>query len=131
MRSSVLAPFLELWRIPTLRWIVVSGALHHFNAYAVNAFLPAYLMRYHGMSLAQSSVASSVTLGAVGVLSLIVGGVIADRARARGAHARLQLGAAAFLLSTTCVLVALMLPRGSIAPFVLLMGTGWMLFYAY
>lgn len=129
--QSVLAPFIELWNIPTMRWIVISGALHNFNAYAVNAFMPAYLMRYHGMSLATASVASGVTLGAVGVVSLVVGGIIADRARARGAHARLQLGGLAFVLSTPCVLVALMLPRGSTTPFVLLMGVGWMLFYVY
>ena len=104
--KSVLAPFIELWIIPTMRWIVISGALHNFTAYAVNAFMPAYLMRYHGMSLATSSIASGVTLGAVGVVSLVVGGILADRARAGGAHARLQLGGLAFMLSTPCVLVA-------------------------
>lgn len=130
-RGSVMAPFIELWRIPTLRWIVISGALHNFNAYAVNAFLPAFLMRYHGLTLAQASVTAGITLGGVGVVSLILGGMLADRVRARGAQARLHLGAAAFVVSTPCLYAALTLPRGAMLPFVLLMGTGWMLFYLY
>lgn len=130
-RASMLAPFIELWRIPTLRWIVISGALHNFNAYAVNAFLPAFLMRYHGLSLAQASVVAGITLGAVGVISLIAGGIVADRVRARGPQARLQLGAAAFVVSTPCLFAALTLPSGAMVPFVLLMSIGWMLFYLY
>ena len=129
--ESRMAPFRELWRIPTLRWIVISGALHNFNAYAVNAFLPAYLMRYHGVSLTQASIAGGVTLGAVGVVSLVVGGLLADRARGRGAHARLQLGAISLFLSGPCMLAALLLPKGALLPFVVLMGLGWMFFYVY
>ena len=130
-QGSWFAPFAELWSISSLRWIIVSGALVNFNSYAVNSFLPAYLMRYHGMSLASASVASGLTLGAVGVISLVFGGIIADKARRRGADTRLRMGAFAFVLSTPCVLFALMLPRGTIVPFVMLMGTGWMLFYLY
>jgi MFS family permease len=131
MVQSRLAPFIELWRIPTLRWIVISGALHNFNAYAVNAFLPAYLMRYHGVSLAQASIAGGFTLGAVGIISLVGGGILADRARQRGAHARLQLGALSLFLSFPSILAALLLPKGAVLPFVALMGLGWMFFYVY
>ena len=130
-RDRWFAPYVTLWRIPTLRWIVLSGALHNFNAYAVNAFMPAYLMRYHGLSLAKANVAAGFTLGAVGIVSLIVGGVMADHLRKRGADRRLWLGAFALLLATPCIFAALWLPSGAVLPFVALMGTGWMLFYLY
>lgn len=128
---SFLGPYLQLWRIPTLRWVVISGALHNFNSYAVSAFLPAYLMRYHGLSLASANVAAAFTLGAVGVVSLVAGGIAADRLRTRRLDGRLLLGAAAMLLSTPCVFLALSQRAGAVAPFVLLMGSGWMLFYLY
>ena len=125
------APYLALWRIPTLRWIVLSGALHNFNAYAVNGFLPAYLGRYHHLDVAQANRITAITLGAVGVLALIVGGIAADRSRLWRPNGRLLLGAAAMLLATPCVYFALALDAGAILPFVVLMGTGWMLFYVY
>ncbi len=129
--GSFLQPYLELWRIPTLRWIVVSGALHNFNAYAVNAFLPAYLMRYHKLTLSQASVVAAFTIGAVGVVSLLVGGVAADWSRRQRPDGRLLLGAAAVMLATPLVFLALRQPSGAIATFVVCMGLGWMLFYIY
>ena len=43
-------------RIPTLWWIIASGVLLNFNAYALATFLPAFLSRVHGLSLASSGV---------------------------------------------------------------------------
>ena len=36
---------------PTLVWIIVSGALHNFNMYALATFVPALLTRHHGLSV--------------------------------------------------------------------------------
>ena len=125
------APYLELWRIPTLRWIVISGALHNFNAYAVNGFLPAYLGRYHHLDIAQANRITGFTLGAVGVLALILGGIAADRSRVWRPNGRLLVGAVSAFLAAPCVYLALALESGAILPFVVLMGIGWMLFYVY
>ncbi len=60
----------QLWsilRIPTLRWIIASGALLNFNMYALATFLPSFLTRVHGYSLARSGVASGVVYLAGGV----------------------------------------------------------------
>ena len=43
-----------LLSIPTLWWLILSGALHNFNMYALGSFLAPFLMRYHGVSLAQT-----------------------------------------------------------------------------
>src|ERR1700741_3458770 len=39
--------------IPSLRWIIASGALLNFSMYAIGTFLPAFLSRVHGLSLAR------------------------------------------------------------------------------
>ena len=124
-------PYARLLRIPTLRWIVLSGVLHNFNAYAVAAFMPAYLGRYHGLDLRAANVVSGVMLGAVGIVSLLAGGAAADWAWRRRRDGRLVLGSAAIFLGTPLIYFALRQEPGHIAAFMLLMGTGWMLFYMY
>ncbi len=125
------APYLALWRIPTLRWIVLSGALHNFNAYAVNAFMPAYLGRYHGLTIANANIVAGITLGLVGVFSLVFGGMLSDRARHWRPNGRLIVGSIALAISSPCVYFALALAPGAIVPFMMLMGLGWMCFYLY
>ena len=46
----------SLVRIPTLWWIIASGAMINFNLYALGTFLPAFLTRVHGLSVAQSGI---------------------------------------------------------------------------
>lgn len=125
------SPYWRVLRIPTIWWIILSGALHNFNAYAVNAFLPAFLGRYHGMDLRQANTIAAVVLGAVGVVGLLGGGWAADRLRRTRANGRMLLAAAALFVSTPLVYLALDRPRGDLISFMLLMGSGWMLIYVY
>lgn len=118
-------------RIPTMWWIALSGALHNFNAYAVNAFMPAYLGRYHGLNLQQANTTAAFTIGAVGVLGLLGGGLAADWARKWRPNGRLLLAALSLLISTPCIYLALNQAKGAITGFVALLGVGWMLIYVY
>src|SRR5262249_33592065 len=68
------SPYWLILSMPTMLWIIVSGALHNFNMYASGSFLTAFLMRYHGLGLKEASFSSSVVLGAVGVIGLLAGG---------------------------------------------------------
>src|SRR5436305_8266937 len=63
----------SILRIPTLWWIIASGALLNFSMYAIATFLPAFLSRIHGVSLRSSGVAS----GFVYLTGGLCGGVIA------------------------------------------------------
>lgn len=125
------SPYWRVLRIPTIWWIILSGALHNFNAYAVNAFLPAFLGRYHGMDLRQANTIAAVVLGAVGVAGLLGGGWAADRLRSSRANGRMLLAAVSLFVSTPLVYMALDRPRGDLVGFMLLMGFGWMLIYVY
>ncbi|HSF22689.1 MAG TPA: MFS transporter, partial [Blastocatellia bacterium] len=125
------SPYWRVLRIPTIWWIILSGALHNFNAYAVNAFLPAFLGRYHGMDVRQANTIAAIVLGAVGVVGLLGGGWAADRLRRTRANGRMLLATASLLVSTPLVYLALDRPKGDLVGFMLLMGSGWMLIYVY
>jgi MFS family permease len=129
--APIESPYRSVLSIPTMWWIILSGALHNFNAYAVNAFMPAFLGRYHGLSLQQANTISAFVLGAVGVVGLLAGGWGADWMRSKRANGRLLLSAVSLAVSTPCVYLALGQPKGSMLPFIILMGIGWMLIYVY
>src|SRR5262249_47964845 len=69
------AGMLAILRIPTMWWIIASGALLNFNMYAVATFLPAFLSRIHGLTLARSGIAT----GAVFAIGGLAGGLVAGR----------------------------------------------------
>lgn len=125
------SPYRRVLSIPTMWWIILAGALHNFNAYAVNAYMPLYLVRYYQLELKQANYIAAVVLGAVGVAGLLIGGALADWARKRQANGRLLLAALSLLISTPLVLLALRLPKAQMVLFTVLMGAGWLLFYIY
>jgi len=125
------SPWAIVFRIPTLGWIILSGALFNFNLYAVNAFTVSFLVRYHQVSVREATWITAWVLGAVGVLGLLIGGWASDRlSRARPAG-RLQLAAVAMLISAPCLLLALRQPSGAVIGFTLFMGLGSMLLFIY
>ncbi len=75
---------LSILRIPTMWWIILSGALLNFNMYAIGTFLPAFLSRIHGLSLARSGIATGVVFAMGG----ISGGLAAARLGDRVVHRR-------------------------------------------
>ncbi|HKX31422.1 MAG TPA: MFS transporter [Blastocatellia bacterium] len=125
------SPYWRVLSIPTMWWIILSGALHNFNAYAVNVFLPAFLGRYHGMDVRQANTIAAFVLGAVGVVGLLAGGWAADRISKSRRNGRLMLASGSLLLSTPLVYLALERPKGDLVTYMLLMGIGWMLIFVY
>jgi predicted MFS family arabinose efflux permease len=125
------SPYRRVLSIPTMWWIILAGALHNFNAYAVNAYMPLYLVRYYGMTLERAGLISAIVLGAVGVIGLLAGGLAADWIRKRRDNGRMLLAASSLLVSTPLVFLALRLSKGQMVFFTVLMGLGWLLFYVY
>jgi predicted MFS family arabinose efflux permease len=126
-----LSSYFRVLTIPTMWWIIISGALHNFNAYTVNAFLPLYLGRHHGLDILQANKIAAFVLGAVGVVGLIAGGLIADWARRKSPRGRMIVAALALLISTPCLYLAIGQSKGALAPFMALLGFGWMMMYFY
>ena len=90
-------PMWEVLRIPTLWWIIASGALLNFNLYAIGTFLPAFLSRVHGLTLARSGVATGVVYLIGGVGGGLSAGFLGDSVLYRRKDGRLR-GAAVFAL---------------------------------
>lgn len=125
------SPYWRVLSIPTMWWIILSGALHNFNAYAVNSFMPLYLGRYHGLDVQKANFIAAIVLGAVGVIGLLGGGVLADWARKQRPNGRMLVATLSLLISTPCVFLALQQQPGHLLEFMVLMGVGWMLIYVY
>jgi MFS family permease len=105
------SPLLGLLGIPTVWWIIVSGALQNFNAYALGQFLSPFLQRYHGLSTSQAGTVNALIYGCGG-LGILLGGWACDRIVSRRISGRLEVATGALLLYVPSLLLALNVPAG-------------------
>jgi MFS family permease len=119
--TRLTATFGVILRVPTMWWIILSGILFNFHAYAVNMFQNAFLQRFHEIGLAQASKLSAFSLGLAGAIGLLVGGALGDRLRVKMANGRLLVAALAMLCAAPCIYIALEQPKGSVMVFTMLM----------
>jgi MFS family permease len=125
------SPWRVLLTIPTMWWLILSGALHNFNMYALGSFLAPLLMRYHGATLRQAGLMAMLSYGLSGIPGLLIGGALADRLSQRRKNGRLIVGAVAILISIPFLLLALSRPAHDMFAFVLLAAIGCMAMYVY
>jgi predicted MFS family arabinose efflux permease len=100
-------------RIPTLWWIIVSGALLNFNAYALATFLPAFLSRVHHLSLAHSGVATGFVYLLGGIAGGLIAGQLGDFIFHRRKDGRLLIASAAAFIVAPLALLGILQPAGS------------------
>ncbi|HEV3081791.1 MAG TPA: MFS transporter [Gemmataceae bacterium] len=124
------APFIRLLSIPTLWWIILSGALHNFNMYALGQFLSPFLIRYHGIGLQGASWILGLLYG-FGMLGILLGGWLCDRVVRVRISGRLEVATLAFLIFVPCMFLALQCPRGDYWGFTLWFLPACMLSYVY
>jgi predicted MFS family arabinose efflux permease len=106
--SSILA----VLRIPTMWWIILSGALLNLTMYALGSFSVSLLMRYHFQNKVDANWISGVVYGVGGGMGMMGGGWLCDRVAKWRVNGRLQLAALAMMLATPCFVLALQQPRG-------------------
>ncbi len=123
--------FKQILSIETVWWIIASGAAINFAAYSLNSFLPALLVRLHGLNLAQAGVVASLVLGATGLVGLGLGGMLADKLHQKHPRGRLLLGAIALLVAAPLLWLGLNQPAGAVTALGFLVGTGWLLYFLY
>lgn len=100
-------------KIPTLWWIILSGAFFNFNMYALGTFLPAFLSRVHGYSLARSGIATGFVYLLGGVCGGLLGGYLGDRVAGTRRNARLGMAAFISLLSAPIAFFGILQPAGA------------------
>ncbi len=117
--------------IPTMWWIILSGALLNFNMYAIGSFLNPYLQQYHKLDIKAASDVSMVVNGLMGIPGLLVGGIIADAVMKRWKNGRMLAGAISIVASLPLVLLALSRPPGDVWGFAAMMGLSYALMTVY
>jgi predicted MFS family arabinose efflux permease len=125
------SPYLLVLSIPTMWWLILSGALHNFNMYALGAFLSPFLTRFHRVQLVDAGLVAMAVYGLSGVPGLLLGGVAGDAITRRRRNGRLLLAAFAILASVPPLVLALGRPAGDVLGFGLLMGLGCAAMYVY
>jgi MFS family permease len=111
-------------------WIILSGALHNFNMYAIGTFLSPFLQRFHGLRVDQAAWINGIAYGFGGV-GIMLGGWLCDRMARRRISGRLQAGALALLVSVPCLFLALASPPGAYLAFTAWMVVGCLMLYFY
>jgi MFS family permease len=128
------APFAGVVRrvlgFPTMWWIILSGALHNFNMYALGTFIASFLIRYHKLDVARAGSISGLVYGC-GALGIFAAGWIGDRAFRYSVRGRLVVACLGMAGAIPCLLVALSAPRGDVALSVLGMLPACLLLYSY
>jgi len=125
------SPYLLVLGIPTMWWIILSGALHNFNMYALSAFLPSFLIRSHGLGLREAGFFSAVVKGLGGGVGLFLGGRLADRVHRSSASGRMRMATVSLSLAAPFQLAALGQPAGSPWAFLVWMTIAALLMYVY
>jgi predicted MFS family arabinose efflux permease len=115
------SPYLTVLSIPTMWWVIASGALHNFNMYAFGQFLASFLIRYHHVSVRSAGYVVMVVYGLSGIFGLVGGGMLADRLYVKRVDGRLLV----------FMYLALLRPGGAVLGFSVLMGVGCGVMYAY
>ena len=104
----------NLLRLPTLWWIIASGVFLNFNMYAIGTFLPAFLSRVHGLSLASSGVATGVVFLIGGLVGGLSAGYLGDFIVQRRKDGRMLYAAIAALIAVPLAAAGILQPTGSL-----------------
>jgi len=102
----------DLLRIRTLWWIILSGALLNFNMYALATFLPAFMTRVHGYSVARAGVTCGIVYLIGGVCGGLMGGHLGDLVASNARNARLWMAAIIALLGAPIMYYGITRPAG-------------------
>jgi MFS family permease len=112
---------LSILRIPTMWWIIASGAFVNFNLYALATFFPAFLTRYHGLSVAAAGLWAGLGYGAAGIAGGAIAGAWGDRIIHKRPDGRMLSAAVAALAAAPLALSGTAQQAGNAAASIVLM----------
>jgi MFS family permease len=110
------SPYRLVLSIPTMWWLIASGALHNFNMYAIGTFLSSFLQRVHHLNKLDAGMISMVVFGLSGIPGLLLGGMLGDSVMRRRPNGRLLVATVAILISVPLMYFGLSSPIASASP---------------
>ncbi len=125
------APAWSILRIPTMWWIIASGALVNFNLYALATFFPAFLTRFHRLSVGQAGLWAGIGYAIAGILGGILAGAWGDRVIRARQDGRMLSAAAAAFVAAPMGLAGIVQPAGSAAWSIILIMAAYGLLNTY
>src|SRR5690606_18509970 len=129
--SDIGSSYRSILSSPTMRWLIISGAIHNFCLYALSSFMTPYLMRYHGLEIRDASMIAMFVNGIFTLPGLLIGGVVGDAVTKRRASGGLLVVAAATLIAIPLFVAAVMAEAGNTSLFLWAMGGAFALMYFY
>lgn len=126
-QAPVDKPIRTISKIPTMRWLVLSGIGLQIAANSVATFLVPLFQRYFGLQLTTAAIYAGIVLGVAGLIGLLVGGAVADRASRTCPQKRVAVGAISLFAAAPLTWVALSLSPASVGLFVTFFSLGWFL----
>jgi predicted MFS family arabinose efflux permease len=103
---SIAAVVAHFWRHPRLRLVAIANSLVAFTGFALVVFAIPFLLRGSGLNLFQAALGYGVIYGLASFAGTSLGGVISDRAAARGGRDRLFVPGVALLLCAPLYVIA-------------------------
>lgn len=117
--------------VPTMRWIIASGALINLIMYSLAAFVTSFLVRYHGLGLGPATRVSGVVYAVGGGIGIMLGGWMADRSARTRIDGRLRFAALTLAVSVPLAWLALVQGRGEAIAFALFLTPMCVCLYCY
>lgn len=107
----------SLWASRAFRWTTLAGLTMGFAGYGIGLWMPAFLVRSHGMTLQGAGIVMGLLGGVAAMLGSLTGGWLSDRLGQRNARWRLGVPFIGCVLSVPAALAFFAWPAG----------TGWTL----
>lgn len=105
----------DLFRTRSGTCIVIAGALVATGAYTGNAFHGAYLMRVHGLGVAQAGIQLGLAAGITGMVALLATGWAADRLAVSDPRWTLRVLMATMAVATPLLVVSCLAQSSTVA----------------
>jgi MFS family permease len=121
----------DLLRLPIFWWISLSGAILNFALYSFFAFFPAFLTRFHHLSVGQAGLWSGIGTGVAGIAGALSAGAVGDRVRNDFARARMRRAAIASFAAAPLAFAAIAMPAGAVTPAITLIMVAYGLLQMY
>ena len=98
----------ELWQREVLRWLIVACVLTIAGQAAIGAFFAPFLIRVHGLPIAQVGLIVGLTLGIGGILGTSLGGVFSDWSDHRSPLGGIRVAAITMLAAAVLAIAGLL-----------------------
>jgi predicted MFS family arabinose efflux permease len=112
--EPLLAQVRRLLGVPALRWVALACGVAGMAGYAYGIWVPSFLMRSHGLSIAHAGLFFGLASGSGSLVGALVAGALCDRLAQRDPRWQIGLPAAGAALSVPAALAFLLWPADAV-----------------